>query len=413
MPKQRVAAIIPARGGSKGIPGKNLRPVGGEPLVVRACRAALAARTIDTVWVTTDDPAIEAAALRAGADVIRRPAQLADDRASSESALLHALGVLPETPDVLVFMQATSPFIRPTDLDAAVDRVLAGHADVVLSALRTHEFLWREGDDGTLAGVNHDPAARPRRQDRPAEWRETGAFYAMRADGFARHRHRFFGRVLPQPVAPRDALEIDEPADLELANLLERAERNLPERAPDALAAAAAVDLLVTDFDGVHTDDHAYLDERGHEAVRVNRTDGMGVSRLLQAGVGVLILSTETNPVVSARARKLGIPALHGQRDKGAALTRWLADEGIDPARVAYLGNDVNDIACLRSVGWPVVVADAHPDVLEHAQTILTRRGGDGAVRELADLILAARTNAAHPNPAPHNAAHPEEKEPT
>jgi YrbI family 3-deoxy-D-manno-octulosonate 8-phosphate phosphatase len=117
----------------------------------------------------------------------------------------------------------------------------------------------------------------------------------------------------------------------------------------------------------------------------------MGVSLARKAGLIMLILSTETNPVVTARAQKLMIPAVQGQSDKGQALKQWIADQGLDPARVAYLGNDVNDLGCLRQVGWPVAVANAHPEVKAVARIQLSRNGGSGAVRELCEMVLAGR----------------------
>ncbi|WIB12109.1 NTP transferase domain-containing protein [Curtobacterium sp. MCPF17_052] len=133
----RVLAVIPARAGSKGIPGKNLRQVAGRTLVARAVRAALAAASVDEVVVSTDGDAIAAEAIAAGARVVRRPADLSGDQASSESALLHALDTVAtghDAPEVLLFLQATSPFIDPADLDRAVARVLDGAADSVLAA---------------------------------------------------------------------------------------------------------------------------------------------------------------------------------------------------------------------------------------------------------------------------------------
>ena len=218
-----VVAVVPARAGSKGIPGKNLRPVAGRSLVRRAVEAALASARIDTVVVSTDGDAIAAEAVAAGARVVRRPAELAGDEASSESALLHVLDELArsgEEPDVVVFLQATSPFIDPADLDAAVARVRDGHADAVFAAAPSHAFLWRIADDGSASAVNHDDAVRPRRQDREPEFRETGAFYAFRTDGFRQHRHRFHGRVELVVVDPRGAVDVDDPADLALASAL-------------------------------------------------------------------------------------------------------------------------------------------------------------------------------------------------
>lgn len=219
----RVVAVVPARGGSKGIPGKNLRPVAGRSLVRRAVESARAARLVDGVVVSTDGDAIADEARSAGARVVRRPEHLAGDESSSESALLHVLDELRADgiePEVLLFLQATSPFIDPADLDDAVARILGGSADSVFAAAPSHAFLWRTDGDGHAVAVNHDAATRPRRQDRDPEYRETGAFYALRVEGFRQHRHRFFGRVELSPVDPRGAIDVDEPSDLTLAAAL-------------------------------------------------------------------------------------------------------------------------------------------------------------------------------------------------
>jgi len=137
--------------------------------------------------------------------------------------------------------------------------------------------------------------------------------------------------------------------------------------------------------------DTVYVDEDGHEFVRVSRSDGMGVALLRGRGIPLLILSTETNPVVSARARKLRVDVLQGIDDKATALTEWADATGIPLARIAYLGNDINDLACLELVGWPIAVPEAHPLVLAAARVVVDRPGGAGAVRALADAVLAAR----------------------
>ena len=379
-----VVALIPARGGSKGVPGKNIARVGGVPLVARAVGAALAAGNVDRVYVTTDDASIAAAARDAGAEAIERPAQLAGDTASSEAALLHALEVLEGQgvrPRAVVFMQATSPFVEGADIRAAVQRVLDGDEDVVFSAIETYAFLWRKGDAGA-EGVNHDHSFRPRRQDREPHFQETGAFYVMDAEGFRSAGFRFFGRVGIAEVDEATAIEIDTPGELEIARLLApRLDTPVP------LAAKA----LVTDFDGVHTEDLVAVDQEGRESVTVSRSDGMGIGLLRAAGVPVLILSKERNPVVGARGAKLGVEVRQGIDNKAVELRAWCERQGIALADVAYVGNDVNDAECLRLVGWPVVVPDAHPEVLPLARVVLSRAGGRGAVREVADRILLAR----------------------
>jgi YrbI family 3-deoxy-D-manno-octulosonate 8-phosphate phosphatase len=376
--------VIPARGGSQGVPLKNLADVGGTSLVGRAIVSALAAPGVTRVVVSTDHPGIAAEARRHGADVVERPATLSDATATSESAVLHALDALADDLPVTVLLQCTSPFVDPADLGEAVVRVLAGEADVVLAAAPTHDFQWVVAD-GLVRPVGHSLDHRPRRQDRLPHFRETGAFYAMRTSGLREAGTRFFGRVALQAVDARTAIEIDEQADLEAARVLAAGGHQGDE------SEALDVDALVTDFDGVHTDDHAYVDGAGVESVRVHRGDGMGVDLLRRAQVPLLILSTERNPVVRARADKLGVDVLHGIADKAAALDEWISVNRLDPDRVAYVGNDVNDLGAMARIGWPVAVADAHPRVRAAARLVLDRRGGDGAVREVCDRIVAAR----------------------
>lgn len=381
-PTALTVAIIPARGGSKGVPGKNLRRVGGIPLVERAVRAVSAASGVDLVVVSTDDAAIAAVAEGAGARVVARPAELAGDTASSESALLHALDVLESEGarvGTVVFVQATSPFIPSEGISEAVDQIVSGRFDSVFSAYETYGFLWRRNAEGRAAAINHDAAHRPRRQDREPHYLETGAFYAFDAVGFRRFQHRFFGQVGIVEVPESSAVEIDDEQQLALAEAL---------AAASALPEPITASVLVTDFDGVHTDDTATVDSEGRESVRVSREDGMGVSRLRRAGIPMLILSTEQNPVVARRAEKLQVPVLHGVDDKASALAAWAAEHGIRLADIAYVGNDVNDLGALGIVGWPIAVANAHPQVKAAARVVLSRRGGEGAVREVIERML-------------------------
>ncbi len=394
-------AVIPARGGSKGIPRKNLRRVGGIPLIARAIAAARAADRIDRVVVSTDDAQIAAVAREWGAEVVSRPAELSGDTASSESAVEHALDELARfgiEVSIVVLLQATSPFIDPADLDAAVERVRAGESDTVFSAVESWGFLWRTTPDGAgsgagAVGINHDHRRRPRRQERAPEFLETGAFYVMDAAGFRTTKHRFFGRIGVALVPEAHAIEIDTEQQLTLASAIAAVVGG-----PAGIGARIDVDAVVTDFDGVHTDDSVLVGQGGEEFVRVSRSDGMGVGRLRAAGVPVLILSTETNPVVSARARKLGVDVEQGSADKAATLAAWASERGIPLERIAYLGNDVNDLGCLELVGWPIAVPGAHPEVLTAARIVLAAPGGAGAVRELAEAVLLTR--AARPRPS-------------
>lgn len=150
--------------------------------------------------------------------------------------------------------------------------------------------------------------------------------------------------------------------------------------------------LVAFDFDGVFTDNMVYVFEDGSEAVRCSRGDGMGLQRLKRLGIETVIISTETNPVVSARARKLKMRCVQQCEDKRAELEKIIQEMGISLAEVAFVGNDVNDSACLECVGMPIVVQDAHPDVIPLALYRTKRRGGYGAVREVCDLFQQAFT---------------------
>jgi YrbI family 3-deoxy-D-manno-octulosonate 8-phosphate phosphatase len=394
--------VIPARGGSKGIPLKNLKPVAGRSLVARGVEAALYAPSVTDVVVSSDHPDIRTEALGHGAQAIDRPAELAGDTATSESAVLHAMDWYATTfgtdPDVVVLLQCTSPFIDPQDLDAAVRTVLDGEADVCFSVAENHNFLWTTDPEGGVRAVGHSADFRPRRQDREPQFRETGAFYAMRADGFRARGHRFFGRLKLHVVPEEHATEIDTLEDLELVIALAARRSNGDEHAEHE---RIDVDALVTDFDGVHTDDHALVGEDGREYVSVSRGDGMGVARLRRTGLRQLILSTETNSVVGARGRKLGVEVIQAVENKAVRLAEWIAEHGLDPRRVAYVGNDVNDLGAMAAVGWPIAVADARPEVRRAARLVLANRGGHGAVREVCERILASQTRPdAVPAPA-------------
>ncbi|MCQ4201523.1 N-acylneuraminate cytidylyltransferase [Streptomyces coelicoflavus] len=408
---RRVLAVIPARGGSKGVPAKNLAPVGGVPLVVRAVRECRAARLVTDVVVSTDDQAIAAAAREAGAEVVLRPAAIAGDTATSEAAVLHAMdaheALHGAAVDVVLLVQCTSPFLVREDVDGVAGAVAGGGADTAVTVAPFHGFVWREGTDGADGadgghGVNHDKAYRPRRQDRPQDLLETGAAYAMAAPGFREHRHRFFGRTELVRTDPARVLEIDDPHDLARARALaphfDAARPGaLAAASPTRLPAAADIDAVVLDFDGTQTDDRVLIDSDGREFVSVHRGDGLGIAALRRSGLTMLILSTEVNPVVAARARKLKLPVLHGIDRKDLALKQWCEEQGIAPDRVLYVGNDVNDLPCFALVGWPVAVASAHDAVRGAARAVTTVPGGEGAVREIATWLLGPSLDALDP----------------
>jgi len=378
-------AIIPARGGSKVIPGKNIRIFAGKPLIVWTIEAALAARSVQHVVVSTDDDAIAAVAAAAGAEVVRRPASISGDTAGSEVALLHVLGALEGAgalPEAIAFLQCTSPTVTPKIIDGAVGRLAEG-CDSVFTAVPSHAFLWQDSGSGVV-GVNHEAAHRLRRQDRPAEWIEVGMCYAMRTAGFLKHRHRFFGRIGIYEIGAEHAIELDNERDWRFAEYLKSAVCDHKPPFPDF----GPVRLVVTDFDGVLTDDAVWVDQNGCESVRCYRGDGYGSGLLKKAGIEVCVLSTERNPVVSARCKKLDVLCVQNCTDKLTAIRRLADERGLTAAQVAFIGNDLNDLEALQWVGIPVAVADAHPEILKASTLRTTKKGGFGAFREVVEWMV-------------------------
>lgn len=350
-------------------------------MLVHSIRHARSARCVGEVLVSTDDPHLAELARQEGAVVIDRPAHLSDDLATSESALLHVLDSLAAggrpDPELVVFLQCTSPIRRPDDIDRAVAQLREERADSLFSATPFHELIWRRGNDGPEP-INYDFRRRQREQDMAEQYRENGSLYVFKPDILRRHQNRLGGRITVYQMGYWESFQLD--TDEHHALLDWRLGR-------PALPPPAALDLVVFDFDGVMTDNRVIVDQDGREAVLCNRADGLGLAELARLPHRLLVLSTEVNSVVQARCAKLNIPCRQGVADKAAALGAIAAEWGIDLARAAYLGNDRNDLEAMALVGWPVAVSDAWPEVRRAARLVLSRSGGHGAVREFCDWL--------------------------
>jgi N-acylneuraminate cytidylyltransferase len=389
-------AVIPARGGSKRIPRKNILPFGGKPMIAYAIAAARESGLFEHVVVSTDDDEIAEVSRAAGATVRRRPATIADGKSSSETALIDVLddrlarGLA--DPDLVVFLQCTSPIRGLTDIDDAVATLQQQQADSLLSVCRNTRYVWMpEGD--THRSVNYDFHHRRMEQDLPPQWEENGSIYITRTPLLRQWNNRLGGRIAVHEMDYWSSFQVDDHDDLALIDwILWNRVTRFPKPLPD-------VDLLILDFDGVMTDNRVWLDETGRELVACDRGDGWGIARLLETGFPAAVVSTEANGVVAARCRKLGLECRQNVTDKPAAVREIAAAHGVSLARTAYLGNDVNDLAAMRIVGTPVAVANAHPDVIRAARRVLTAQGGRGAVREICDMLIAARSSRMNPRP--------------
>jgi N-acylneuraminate cytidylyltransferase len=391
-------AIIPARGGSKSIPRKNVRPFAGPPLLAWSIAAARESASCHRILVSTDDEAIRDLAISLGAEApFLRPAALAQDDTPDFPVIQHALDWLArecgEHPSLVVQLRPTSP-VRPQGMvDAAIDRLRASaDADslrAVTPAGQNPYKMWCL--DGALLAplLGHEgpePYNMPR-QRLPATFWQTGHIDVIRRATI--ERGTLTGtRIAPLLTDPRFAVDLDTPDQWEQAEWVAhryRAEIVSPRPGRERLR---RIGLVALDFDGVLTDNRVLVRGDGEESVLCDRGDGLGLAALRDRGLPIVVLSTEEHPVVGARCRKLRLPFRQGLADKASALRAVAAEYGVPLDDVLYVGNDVNDRDCLRLAGLAVVPRDAHPAVLADAGWILSHAGGRGAVRELCDTLL-------------------------
>lgn len=384
----KILSIIPARGGSKGIPRKNILNIAGKPLIAYTIENAISSKFINRVIVSTDDIEIATISKRYGAEVIQRPENISGDKASSESALLHALGFLNTSenyePDLLVFLQCTSPLTAPEDIDGTINTLIEQGADSSFSATSFDYFIWGLDNESNFIGINHNKTQRVLRQDKEGQYLETGAVYVMKLKGFLKAKHRFFGKTTFFLTPKERCFEIDEPIDFKVAEFLlsERNKFNRQRLLPKLIEAIAL------DFDGVFTDNRVIIYQDGSEGCVCNRSDGLGVSKLMETHyLPIKVFSTENNPLLQHRCSKLRIPFSYNLENKVSELEKWINGIKANPANVIFVGNDINDLECMKFVGCGVAVKDAYPEVINAARIVLESPGGDGAIREIMDLV--------------------------
>ncbi|OGE76825.1 MAG: hypothetical protein A3C85_02650 [Candidatus Doudnabacteria bacterium RIFCSPHIGHO2_02_FULL_48_21] len=383
---KNIIAIIPARGGSKRIFGKNITELGGLPLLAHSVLQARNSQYVNRVFVSTEDAKIARVAKAYGAEVVKRPKSLASDKATSESALLHVLDFLrgnkQSDPDLVVFLQATSPLRKKNDIDQAIETLIREKADSLFSVCRDKGLMWIVNGKQIHSG-NYDYRTRKREQDMGLQYRENGSIYVVKPEILRKYNNRLGGKIAIYEMDIFHSFQIDEKDDIKLVEAVMALTK--PE---DQSRLPNNVKLTVFDFDGVFTDNKVKSDARGNEFVSNDRTDSLGLSMLRKARIPAMVLSTEAHPVVAARCKKLKLDCHQGVGDKKEYLEKYLKKQRIDPKNVVYVGNDVNDLECFRLVGFAAAPADSHPEVLKQADYVLRRTGGHGAVREICELIL-------------------------
>ncbi len=221
---REIIAIIPARGGSKRVPGKNMRVIAGRPLIAHTIGHAKASRRVSRIYVSTDSGEIAAFAEQCGARIIRRPERLSTDTSRSEDALLHVLDTLKTaeqfSPDLVVFLQCTAPVRKDTDIDLAIQKMESEGADSLISLVRTEKFFWKLNESGIPVPTNYQLDNRPRSQELEPVFIENGSIYIFRPEILYRNHNRLGGKIACYEMSGYSDLDIDTESDLELAECI-------------------------------------------------------------------------------------------------------------------------------------------------------------------------------------------------
>jgi N-acylneuraminate cytidylyltransferase len=379
----KAIAIIPLRKGSKGIPGKNKKKLLGRPLYQWVLGEAIESN-LDEVYVFTDDEDIIE---RVRADyqwtnkvkVFERSLASATDTASTETGMLELARGVGFDFDIYCLLQATSPLTTKNDINNVLDKIIKDGFDSALTVVASKRFLWTK--DGS--SVNYDYLSRPRRQDFEGLLMENGAVYAICRNIYEQTQNRLGGKIGVVEMPEESLMEIDEPSDWYIIEEL------LSVKLSVYKSSSKRIKALILDVDGVFTDGKVWVSGEGELAKAFSLRDGMGLEIARESGIEVVVMTSENSPIVDQRMKKLRIKNYHkGVKDKFSLLNKICAELDIERTEIAYIGDDVNDLSNILSVGWGFAPVDAVNEVKNNADFVLHNYGGDKAIREGIEMII-------------------------
>ena len=388
MPK--IVAFIPARGGSKKIPSKNIRNFAGRPLIYWVLLAAQLTEKIEKIYVSTDCPGIKNVVESfnfSKAEVINRSPATATDAATTESAMLEFADKISFR--TIVLIQATSPLLTNIDLTKAIEQYLTGRYDSLLSVVRQRRFLWDSDRTKGAFPLNYDYKNRPRRQNFGGYLVENGAFYITERETLLRTHNRLSGEIGLYEMPDYSYHELDEEQDWVV---LESLTKHL--KAFYTLHLARPIKAVVLDIDGVLTDGSVYYSDSGEKLLKFSRIDGKGIELLKENKLDVWVVSAENSPIARKRCEKLGITkTFWGVKDKLQCVKEISENNCLKREEICFIGDDIQDISLIEWAGFSAAPKNAVQKVKLKAHYICSNPGGMGAVREVIDLILATKEN--------------------
>ncbi|HOD88767.1 MAG: N-acylneuraminate cytidylyltransferase [Bacteroidales bacterium] len=381
-------AFVPVRSGSKSIKDKNIKLLNGKPLFFWVLNALQNASEINKIILATDSTNYAEIAKSfnfSKLEIYMRSAENASDTASTESVVLEYLEKANlNSQDIFVLAQATSPLTKSEDFDNALRQFAYSGKNSMLSCVKSKRFFWDK--DGNT--INYDYRNRPRRQDFDGMFMENGAFYINKVENILKDKNRLSGQIGIYEMHESTAIEIDEPIDWKIVEIL-LAEQNAVKKAQ-----ISDIKLFMSDVDGVLTDAGMYYSENGDELKKFCTHDGMGIKLLKEKGVKVGIITTEDRQLNRNRANKLKLDYhFHGETNKLETIKNLCKELNISLSEVAYIGDDVNDFELLSAVGLAACPANSVEKIKNIPNIIhLTKKGGEGAVREFIEMILSVKS---------------------
>ena len=376
-------AVIPARGGSKGITKKNLQKISGLSLVARAIKVCIESKMFSAVFLSTDSHEIAQEARKYGAQVINRPKSLSEDNTSTDPVINHAIKEIENLGikfKYISLVQATYPFL---DVEH-IKEVIAGFKkpfDCAFGASEFHGFIWQEHKSKFhLANRNFDFKFRPRRQDQKTQLLELGSIYMIEKEAFLRTKSRFGSN--PIPIKIRDAVpfEIDSLKDLEICRSIMKRENKLKLK-----EIMKNVNFIITDFDGVLTDNKVLTDSNGVESINCNKSDSLAIGIMkTKFNIEFQILTSEESKTHFYRSKKLGINLNVTKNKKSEIVNKLIKSKNNNNKKgTLYIGNDLNDMDAFDYVDYSLCPSDSHEKVQARCDFILNSQGGQGVFKEL------------------------------
>jgi YrbI family 3-deoxy-D-manno-octulosonate 8-phosphate phosphatase len=384
--KKKSVAIIPLRKGSKGIPGKNKKKILGRRLY-QWCLGEAIFSNLDEVYVFTDDDEIIDQVTKEyqwskKVIVLKRSSENANDTASTESAMIEFAEEINWDFDQLCLLQATSPLTTRQDINNVLSKISKSDYNSALTVVNTKRFIWNSDAES----INYDYKNRPRRQNFEGLIMENGAVYAINKNQFKKSKNRLGGNIGLVEMFEDTLIEIDEPSDFLLI------EKLLLNRLQEFKCDFNKVKLLILDVDGVFTPGTVGVTNNGELQKIFSLRDGMGIEKLRNEGVEVIVMTSENSPIVLSRMNKLGLQLYMGVKDKYSRLEKILLDKGLFRSELAYVGDDVNDLVNLSSVAWGFCPYDAVDEIKPYCDIVLNNKGGDKAIREVSEFIVKYNT---------------------